>query len=356
MTRLNLLLTWLLLVPHIGAYADAIDDYIESEMERQQIPGLGLMLMHGDGTSQLRGYGSANLEHRIPVTADTVFQSGSLGKQFTAAAVLLLAERELLQLDDTLNEHFDPVPEAWKHITIQQLLTHTAGLKDYGDEVPLRQELTETELLEIIKALPIEFEPGSSWRYSNSGYVVLGILVSRLTGAHWSEFVVRSIFQPAGMKTARMISDTDIVPNRAAGYVLPDDGPLRNQDWVSATLLSTGDGALYFTLRDLENWEAALRARKILSAESYRAWWTPVTLNDGTTYPYGFGWAVNNEEGQRVIEHGGAWQGFQTYFARYVDAGLSVAVLTNVDVADPEEITQQLSRMIQNDAGTGQTD
>ncbi|MEM1434110.1 MAG: serine hydrolase domain-containing protein [Pseudomonadota bacterium] len=353
MNRQILALTWLLLMTTTGARADAIDDHIEAEMARQQIPGLALLIMNGDSPPQLKGYGFANLEHQVPVTADTVFQSGSLGKQFTATAVLLLAEQRKLGLDDTLDRHFKQVPEAWRTITIRQLLTHTAGLKDYGAEVPLRQELSEDELLEIMKALPIEFEPGSDWRYSNSGYVVLGILVSRVTGAHWSEFVEKSVFAPAGMTTARLISDTDIVPNRAAGYVLPDDGPLRNQDWVSATLLSTGDGALYFTLRDLMHWETALRTRKILNADSYRAWWTPVTLNDGKSRPYGFGWAVSEIDGARVIQHGGAWQGFQTYYARYVDAGLTVAVLTNVDVADPETITQATAQLILRPADQG---
>ncbi len=288
------------------------------------------------------------MDHGVAATADTVYQSGSIGKQFTAAGILLLAEDGKLGLDDRLARHFPEGPSAWHRITIRHLLTHTSGLKDYGgDEIDYRKDYTEEELLKMLQALPLEFEPGTQWSYSNSGYMLLGVLTSRLSGKHWGEFQAERIFKPLGMATTRVISEKEIVKNRAAGYALDDKGGLGNQDWVSASLNTCADGALYFTVKDLAAWEAALRGSAFLKPASREAWWTPVKLASGTTYPYGFGWSIGEQRGQRLIEHGGSWQGFQTMIARYVEAGLAVAVLTNLAQADPEAMAHEIAGLVE---------
>ncbi len=291
--------------------ADAIDDFVNSQLEPKKVPGIALLVMHKGAVVKQQGYGYADVEFRVPVTADTLFQSGSLGKQFTAAGILLLA-------------------------------------KDAGpDDVDLRKDYTDDELLGVLKKLPIEFEPGTQWSYSNSGYVLLGLLTTKLAGKHWGEFQAERLFKPLGMTTTRMISDREVIPNRASGYQLDKGEILVNQDWVSPTFNSTADGALYFSVRDLAAWEKALEARSFMTAQSFKDWWTPVTLNDARRYPYGFGWFLAEQRGQPVIEHTGSWQGFTSVIARYPEQQLAVAVLTNAAQANPATIARTVAGLVE---------
>jgi CubicO group peptidase (beta-lactamase class C family) len=259
---------------------DSADAFITGYMEEHRVPGIAAAIVADGLLEKTRGYGLANVEHSVPVTAETIFQSGSLGKQFTAAAVLLLAEDGRLSLDDPITDHLREAPASWDAVTIRHLLTHTAGLPDYEDWLDFRRDYEEEELVRGIGERPRVFEPGTAWSYSNSGYLVLGALVSRLSGAHWSEVLQERVFAPAGMETARVISEAEIVPHRSSGYRM-EGGRLLNQESVSPTLLSTGDGALYFTILDLVKWDQALRSGAILSAASRRAMWQPTRLTDG---------------------------------------------------------------------------
>ncbi len=334
----------------LSAAADSVDDYVQLEMEKQKIPGLSLVIIRNGEVSKIQGYGLANVEHRVSVSPNTIFQSGSVGKQFTAAAILLLADRGELDLDDALPMYFPAAPAEWHRITIRHLLTMTSGIAEYVSFENMdifRQDYTEDELLRLMMQLPIEFEPGTQWSYSNSGYIVAGILVSKLASEHWSDFVKKNIFDAAGMKTARGITDIGIVPNRAAGYERGEDGALRNQEWVSSETWLTGDGALYFSARDLVAWDAALRDRELLSRESYEAWWTPVKLRGDLTYPYGMGWWAEDQRGRRVIHHGGSFQGFTAFIARYIDDDLTVAVLLNVRGSNPRIIAEEIAGLVE---------
>ncbi len=198
-----------------------------------------------------------------------------------------------------------------------------------------------------MRGLPLEFEPGTQWSYSNTGYVILGLLTSRLAGKHWSDFQAERIFAPLGMTTTRVITEKDLVKNRAAGYELDAQGEVKNQDWVAPSLNRCADGALYFSVRDLAAWDAALRERTFLKPASFEAWWTPVRLASGTSYPYGFGWDIVEQRGQRLIEHGGSWQGFRAAIARYVDQGLTVAVLANLAQAQPETMVHEIAGLVE---------
>jgi len=333
-------------------FADEVDDYVRAVMEKQRIPGLSLAIVKDGAPLKLRGYGLANVELGVPATTDTIYQSGSIGKQFTAAGILLLAEDGKLGLDDPLSRHFPPGPASWHRIRIRHLLTHTSGLGDGSglgddeDQMDQRRDYTEEELLEEAMNVPLSFEPGSQWSYSNTGYVVLGVLISKLTGKHWSDFLKARVFDPSGMTTTRVISESDIVKNRADGYILDDEGGLKNQEWVAPTQNTCGDGALYFTVKDLVAWDEALRARRVLKPENMVAWWTPVRLANGTSYPYGFGWQIDEQRGRRLIEHGGSWQGFRTAIALYVEDGLTVAVLTNLADAEPEAISHEIAGLV----------
>lgn len=334
----------------VPVWGDEVDDFVRAVMEEHEIPGIAIAVVRDGKPDRVRGYGLANIELEVPVTPDTIFQSGSVGKQFTAAGILLLAEEGKLKLDDPLARHFPSAPAAWHRVTIRHLLTHTSGIKDSDDEAyDERRDYTEEELLKISWKFPLEFAPGSQWSYCNTGYMILGILTSKLTDMHWSEFQKQRIFEPAGMTTARVISESDIVKNRADGYERNDEGGLRNQDWVPPSHNTLADGSLYVTARDMVAWDAALRERRILSDASYDAWWTPASLGDGITFPYGFGWSLNEQRGRRLIEHSGSWQGFRAAIARYVEDELTVVVLANAAGTPTEAIAHEIAGIVDDD-------
>ena len=305
-----------------------IDRVVNDQMLANKIPGVSLAVLREGKIIHLKSYGLANVEHQVPVKPQTVFQSGSIGKQFTAAAVMLLVQENKLSLDDKLSKYFSDAPPAWKDITIWNLLTHTSGVGDYPPEIDLRRDYTEDELLASFKKAPLDFEPGSSWNYSNTGYVILGILIRKITGEFYGDFIKARIFQPLQMTTARVISEADIVPNRAAGYRLVK-GKLKNQDWVSPSTNSTADGSLYFSILDLAQWDAALYTDKLLTRDSRNKIWTAARLRDGTTKNYGFGWHLGEFHGLQLAFHGGAWQGFKTFIIRFLDTKLTIIFLAN---------------------------
>jgi CubicO group peptidase (beta-lactamase class C family) len=314
-----------------------VDEYVKAEMQRQHIPGLSLAVIRDGRIILAKGYGLANVEHQAPAKPETIFQSGSMGKQFTATAVMMLVEEGKLSLADSITKYFTDAPEAWQKITVRHLLTHTAGTTDYSRDFDFRRDYTEDELLKRAEAIPLAFQPGEKWSYSNLGYVLLGILIHKVSGKFYGDFLQERVFQPLGMTTARIISEADIVPNRAMGYRLVK-GELKNQDWVSPTLNTTADGALYLTVYDMAKWDAALYTEKLLRRSSLQEMWTPVKLNSGKTEGYGFGWGLGEVNGHHIIEHGGAWQGFKSHIARYVDDKLTIVVFANLAQANPTRI------------------
>lgn len=321
----------------------AIDQAVTREMTAQRIPGVAVAVLRGDRVVVSKGYGRANLEHDVPVSDQTMFQSGSLGKMFTAAGVMALVEDGRLSLDVPVRTYLPEAPPAWSAITLRHLLSHTSGIPDYtGDALDYRKDYTEADLSALAYAMPLEFPPGTRWNYSNTGYVMLGVILTKTTGRPYWEFLRTRVFTPAGMPTARINTEAGIVPHRSSGYQIVD-GELRHQDWVAPVLNTTADGSLLVSLRDLVAWTRAVRDRRVLSAASWTAMQTPVRLNSGRTFPYGFGWSVEQALGQRVVSHGGAWQGFKTQLTRFEGADLTVVVLANLAEADPEAIADAVA-------------
>jgi CubicO group peptidase (beta-lactamase class C family) len=313
------------------AKGEEVDRYVAAQLKEQKIPGAALAVVNDGRIVKTEGYGLENVELDVPVKPATIFQTGSVGKQFASMAVMMLVEEGKVGLDDHVSKYFPGAPASWKEITVRRLLTHTSGIPDYTEKViNLRQDYTEEELLKKFETLPLDFAPGDKWKYSNTGYALLGFLIRKVTGQFYGDFLHDRIFKPLGMNATRIISEADIIPNRAAGYQLVK-GELKNQEWVSPTLNTTADGALYTTVLDMAKWDAALYTEKLVKKSSLEQMWTPVRLNNGSTYHYGFGWDLNRVNGRRLIEHGGAWQGFTTFIARYVDDRLTVIVLTNLD-------------------------
>ncbi|MGE5813976.1 MAG: serine hydrolase domain-containing protein [Acidobacteriota bacterium] len=323
-----------------------IDGFVKAEMDRQHVPGVAIAVVKDGQVLKIEGYGLANVEHQVPVTPETIFQSGSLGKQFTAAGIMLLVQDGNLALADPITKFFPDAPATWQPITIRHLLTHTSGIPDYTDSTfDYRRDYTEDELAHMAYALKLEFPAGARWNYSNTGYVLLGIVMHKLTGQFYGDLLTERVFKPAGMKTTRVISEEDIIPHRAGGYRWVD-GALKNQEWVSPRLNTTADGSLYFSVRDLLAWDAVVTSRRVLSDDSWKQVFTPVRLNSGRTYPYGFGWGVSERAGRPLHEHGGSWQGFKTQYSRFVGDKLSVIVLANLAQADPAVLADGIAAIV----------
>jgi CubicO group peptidase (beta-lactamase class C family) len=314
-----------------GDIDSRVDKFVQDAIREQRIPGLALAVMRDGQIVKAKGYGLSNIELNVPVSPQTIFQSGSVGKQFTATGIMMLVEEGKIGLDDKVAKYFPGAPESWNTFTVRHLLTHTSGIKEYtGRDFDYRRDYMEEDLLKMAQAQPFDFAPGDKWSYSNTGYMLLGMLIHKVTGKFYGDFLQERVFKPLGMTTTRIISEADIVPNRAAGYRLVK-GVVKNQEWVNPTLNTTADGSLYFTVLDLAKWDAALYTEKLLKKTSLDLMWTPVKLNNGKTHPYGFGWRVAEMNGHRLIEHGGSWQGFTTGISRYVDDKLTVVALTNLD-------------------------
>ncbi len=336
--------------------SDRVDDYIRSQLAEQHIPGIALGVYQDGKIIKAQGYGLANVELNVPVKSETIFQSGSVGKQFAATAVMMLVEEGKINLEDHITKYFPEAPASWQNIRIRHLLSHTSGLTEYeseektkpGGPINMREDYTEDQLVKIIESWPLDFPTGDQWAYCNTNYVVLGIIIRKVTGKFYGDFLQERIFQPLGMTSTRVISEADIIPNRSAGYQLVN-GALKNQDWVSPLFNSTADGALYFNVLDLAKWDAALYSERLLKKSSLDQMWTVAKLNNGQPNQsnYGFAWDINAINGHRLIEHGGAWQGFTTYIARYVDDRLTLVVLTNLDSAhsSPGRIAHQVAAL-----------
>jgi CubicO group peptidase (beta-lactamase class C family) len=327
-----------------AALADQTDEYVMAAMREQKIPGVSLAVARAGDIVKIKGYGLANVELDVPVKPETMFQSGSVGKQFTATLVMMLVEEGRLKLDTKISDYLADTPPSWKDVTIRHLLTHTSGLGDIYTVINMRHDYTEDELLKAAESVPTEFLPGEKWKYSNTGYLTLGIIIHRVMGTFYGDLLRERIFEPLGMTTARIISETDIVPNRAAGYQFVK-GKLKNQDWVAPALNTTADGSLYVSALDMAKWDAALYTEKLLKKTSLAQMWTQATLNDGTRTDYGFGWGLGYSDGHKVIQHGGSWQGFRTNISRYVDDKVTVIVLCNLAEADPDKIAHGVAAL-----------
>ena len=328
--------------------SSAVDDFVEAEMKRRGIPGVAVGVVD-KGKVTTRGYGFANVEHMVPVTDETIFQSGSLGKMFTATAVMLQVEDGKLSLDDPLTKFFPDAPASWQAIKIRNLLNHTSGIPDYTTSTfDYRKDYTEDELARMAFAQKLEFPAGSRWNYSNTGYALLGFIVHRVSGQFYGDVLAARVFKPLGMKTARIIDEADIIPNRAGGY-RHEDGQLKNQEWVAPKLNTTADGSLYWSVRDLVAWDTAVKRRAILKPESWAQILTPVRLTSGRTYPYGMGWSLEERGGKPLQEHGGSWQGFRTQLSRFIGDSLDIIVLANSAEADPARIADGIAAILHPD-------
>ncbi len=278
-----------------------------------------------------KGYGLADLEQRIPIEPDMVFRIGSVTKQFTAAAILLLEEEGKLSVKDDLRKHLPDYPTSGRVITLEHLLSHTSGIRSYTDMEDFgkrsRDDMSVDELIALFQDEPLAFEPGEKYAYNNSGYVLLGAIIEAASGKTYEAYLREKIFEPLGMTQTYYGSASRIVPKRAQGYAGVND-EFQNAEYLSMTLPYAA-GSLLSTVDDLAKWDRALYGTELLSQASLDKWWKPFPRANGESTHYGYGWSVSSYEGRRVLGHGGGINGFTCHLLRMPDDGVFVTVLTN---------------------------
>lgn len=331
----------------VGARADQIDRYVETQLLRQHIPGLSLVVIRNGHVVKMRGYGFANLELKVPATPDTVLEIGSISKQFTATAIMLLVEQGGIDLSDPAGKYLPQLPEAWKAVTIRQLLTHTSGIPDYEEIMGYdgyRNPMTAEQVIALAASKPMDFPPGTKWSYSNTGYFLLTLILEKVSGEPYASFVKQRILVPAGMTHTRTSEPRDVIPGRAAGYAL-ENGHIENRDPMQPSATG-GAGMLVSTVKDLAQWNTVLDRQSILAPASYAQTWADAPLADGSSSGYGFGWFVSPMRGHRSQNHAGGTAGFSSNILRLPDDHVTVIALTNTGSANAATITDHIARIL----------
>lgn len=338
--------------PAAGRTGEATDmpslDPIFSAYARPDLPGASVLVVQNGRIVASRSYGLADLERRTPATDRTNYRLASLSKQFTAAAIVLLARDGKLRYDDRVADLLPGLPAHARDVRVRHLLTHTSGLWAYEDFVPDSQttQVKDRDVLTLVqRADSLYFAPGSAWRYSNTGYALLALIAERLSGQRYAQFLDDRIFRPAGM-TATVAYEAGIstVPNRALGYAIRRTGATVPSD-QSSTSAVLGDGGIYSSLHDLAAWDRALDAGTVLTRDELRQAWTPMTLTSGEPTRYGFGWFVDRENGTLKLSHHGETSGFTNFILKYPDRRLTVVVLTNRRGGDPWDLAARVAAL-----------
>ncbi|HLM01937.1 MAG TPA: serine hydrolase domain-containing protein, partial [Pyrinomonadaceae bacterium] len=313
----------------VRAADDDVDRYVRAQLAERHIPGAAIAVIKNGRVVKAEGYGLASVEFNVPATKETVFEIGSVSKQITAAAVMLLVEEGKINPDEKISKYLPATPEAWKNVSVRNLLTHTSGIKSYTglSGFELTKRLTRDDFIKALAAHPLEFETGARYQYSNSGYNLLGFIIETVSGKSYWDFIRARIFKPLGMNKTADRDPKYIIANRATGYEW-ENGSLAGRDYDLTDVFSAG--AIVSTVEDLAKWDAALRGDAFLKKESKAQMWTPVTLNDGKPYPYGFGFRISEIRGHKIIGHSGQTAGFGANISRYVDDDLTVIALTNL--------------------------
>lgn len=324
--------------PPADPYAAAADTMLRSLTAADRFSGAVLVAKDGKPVFR-KAYGLASREWNVAVTPETEFRLGSITKQFTAAAILQLAEQGKVGLDDPISKYYD-APAAWSGVTIKHLLTHTSGIPSYTGlpgffAGPLaRTDMKPEAIVALTRDKPLEFEPGKRFAYDNTGYVLLGIVIEKASGQTYAAYLQDHIFGPLGLTHTGYDASETILPNRAAGYDRRN-GKVINTPYLAMSLPYAA-GSLYSTVDDLLAWDAALRSGKVISPASVAAMFTDYG------FKYGYGQFLETRDGRRYWQHGGGINGFTTILARYPDQGLTLVVLTNFTASDPGHVAEAL--------------
>lgn len=323
--------------PNVAATRAAVQAYVEKNRFS------GTVLVAKNGVPVFReGFGLANRELNVPNTSETVFRIGSITKQFTAAAIMQLAEAGKLSVEDPISKYYANAPAAWAKVTIRHLLSHRSGIGDYTSlpnffEKLAAEDRTPEQIIEMTRDQPLAFEPGTKFAYDNSGYIVLGYVIEKVSGQTYADYVEQHIFKPLGMRDSGYEVSTAILPRRAAGYGFAD-GKWTNATYIAMSLPYAA-GSLYSTVDDLLAWEQALFSDKVVSAASRAA----MTTDQGDKY--GFGLLIDDLGGHKNIWHNGGINGFSTHMVDFQDDGLTVIALANLESARSTRLATEIARI-----------
>lgn len=337
---LTLTLLPFVLVPEAraGGPTAEYERYMDAAVKVDGFSGAVLVSRKGE-TLFARGYGLANVEHDVPNTPRTRFRLGSITKQFTAMAILVLKEQGKLALDDPIGKYVDDAPAAWKKVTLHHLLTHTSGVPSYTSDPSYVKKMARPESVKSMIARfrdkPLDFESGSKFSYSNSGYFLLGAVIEKASGTSYEAFLKSSIFDPLGLKDTGYDHFETVIPGRASGYEREGD-QLRNAPYLDMSQPYAA-GSLYSTVEDLARWDRALHEGKLISKASYDRMFK--TEKAG----YAYGWAVADRSGRKEVGHGGGINGFATRIDRYPEQDVCVVVLCNVVPVNPGRVAHGLT-------------
>lgn len=321
----------------MGLENKKIDLKIDRIISKYRIPGIAAGIFKEGKIVYVKGYGVADLELGTPVNPAMPFRIGSISKTFIAAAVLQLVEKGRLSLDDRLVEFFKEAPVEWKGITIEDLLAHKAGIADYLDKkytgfrgiFDLRLDFPESELITDSYRLPTVFKPGRKYYYSNTNYMLLGFIISKITGKTYYRILEENIFRPLKMQSAAIHLHDEIVFNRPKGYELVS-GKIKNAGFISDTFNNTADGSLYCNIFDMAKWDSALYGSNILSKNSLESMFSVKAHIKGSKYGYGLGWFIREGETGKIVEHTGSWGGFTSVITRDLSSKITVTIFTNI--------------------------
>jgi CubicO group peptidase (beta-lactamase class C family) len=322
-----------------------VDDLIRREMIRYHMPGLSVAVVRDGKLMLAKGYGLANVEWSVPATKDTAYQLASASKLFAATAIMTLVEEGRLSLDEKASEVLPNLPPAWRAITVRHLLSHTAGTPNYFELPrwgPLGREaqakLSADEAIEIAAEAPLAFSPGEQFSYNQTGYVMLGRIIEKLTGKSYPQFLRERFFQPLGMTASSFGNSQAVIPRRAESYRRDDD---RLQRFVTNYEPFTYPGAgLNASVVDLAKFDIALSSGKLLRRATLEEMWAPIRLKNGSTHDYGLGWSVDEYAGYPSVGHEG---GGCAWYARFEKHRLTVIMLTNLFGARAEALVGKIA-------------
>jgi D-alanyl-D-alanine carboxypeptidase len=323
-----------------------LDKYLESQITQKKTPGLSVAVVQKGRVVYAKGFGKANLENDVEANASTVYRIASVTKQFTATMIMQLANEGKLKLDDPFQTILPGMPKAWSKVTIKNLLNHTSGIKSYTDvpsiiEFDLMKPSSPAGIIKKVINSKLDFEPGTSWKYNNSGYVLLGMIIEKLDNKPYAEALKSRILTPLGMSQTYFVNEKAIVPHRAQGYSSIKGGfehaNYMSMDWPYAA------GSIESTVLDMAKWDEALYGNKILPQALLKEMWTKTKISGKIEKDYGYGWEIGSLNGTPIIEHNGGIYGFSAEIKRAPSKGITVIILTNVDQGiDPTSVTTEV--------------
>ena len=328
--------------------ARAADSIAQAYLQRGHVAAMSIAVVRGRDTIVMKGYGLADIENEVQAAAQTVFRIGSVTKQFTSVAVMQLVQQGKLSLDDEVTKYVPNAPVHGRKILVRHLMNHTSGIPSYTDVGPIfgrvmRQDLAHDSLLAIVRDDSLQFEPGSHFYYNNTGYFLLGMIIEKVTGKKYGDYLRETLFAPNGLTSTVYCSESPLIKRRARGY---NDTPagLVNTDYISMDLPYAA-GSLCSTVRDLVVWTRALHSGTLVNNASFTTMTTPVKLTSGRPMSYGFGLSVDTVGSHRRIHHGGGINGFISELAHYPADSLTIVVLSNTSPAPTNQVADNLARI-----------